>query len=71
MIVTDDLPDGTVFQSAEVVVGAGTCGVVPPDTVTCSLGDLAPGETNTIVITVFVEADPGLCDTQAGEHGDS
>ena len=51
--VSDPLPAGTTFVSA--TTSAGTCSE-SAGTVSCSLGDLAVGETVTIVITVTVGA---------------
>ncbi|WP_400999245.1 hypothetical protein [Agromyces sp. GXQ0307] len=58
VLLTDDLPDGTTF--VEGVDGNGTtvCALVQVGTVVCDLGDLAPGESTTVYLTVTV--DPSL-----------
>lgn len=59
--IEDDLPAGTVFMDGVDGNGATVCALVQPDSVVCDLGDMAPGTSQTVYITV--EVDPSLPDT--------
>ena len=50
--LVDELPARTTFVSS-----SGTCSEAPAGTVTCTLGDLAPGASTTVDITARVDAD--------------
>lgn len=54
VVLTDNLPAGTAFVSVSTT--AGTCPTTPDEgdfgTVTCNLGDIAPGELATVAIEV-------------------
>lgn len=56
--ITDTLPDGTSFVEAVDGNGAEVCALVQPGSVVCELGDLAPGDSVTVYLTVLV--DPSL-----------
>ncbi|HEY5846762.1 MAG TPA: hypothetical protein VIU11_21060 [Nakamurella sp.] len=59
-VATDTLPGSTTFVSGVDGNGVGVCALVQPGTVTCDLGDLAPGEHRTVFLTVLV--DPAVPD---------
>lgn len=60
VVVTDLLPDEVTLVSAVDGTGAGVCAEVQPGEVVCEIGDLDPGDTATILITVTV--DPSVPD---------
>jgi uncharacterized repeat protein (TIGR01451 family) len=61
VVVTDTLPAGTTFVSGQDGNGATVCALVQPGEVVCELGDLGPGESVTVYLTVDVDPslDPG------------
>ena len=56
VLVIDSLPDEVVLQTWSVSNGTGTCTLlpVPPNTVSCDLNDLAPGENVKVYLKVLV-----------------
>jgi uncharacterized repeat protein (TIGR01451 family) len=56
VVVTDTLPAGTTLVSAVGGTGTTVCAEVQTGVVSCEVGDLDPGETETIFITVLVDA---------------
>jgi uncharacterized repeat protein (TIGR01451 family) len=54
VVVTDTLPAGTILVSADDGTGSTACAEVQPGIVSCEVGDLDPGETKTLFITVHV-----------------
>ena len=60
VVVTDTLPAGTTLVSAVGGTGSTVCAEVALGIVSCEVGDLDPGETETIFITVKV--DPSVPD---------
>lgn len=54
VVVTDTLPAGTTFVSAVGGTGTTACAEVALGIVSCAVGDLNPGESATIFITVKV-----------------
>ena len=58
--MTDTLPAGTTLVSAVGGTGSTVCAEVQPGVVSCEVGDLDPGESETIFITVHV--DPSVPD---------
>jgi uncharacterized repeat protein (TIGR01451 family) len=57
VVVTDTIPDETTFVSAVGGTGTTACAQVQIGVVSCEVGDLDPGESETIFITVHVAAD--------------
>ena len=53
-VLTDTLPAGVTFVSAVGGTGSVACALVQAGVVSCDLGDIDPGETVTIIITVAV-----------------
>lgn len=51
VIVTDLLPTGVTY-----VVDGGSCSEGPPGTLTCPIGDLAPGQSTTFAIKVAIDS---------------
>jgi uncharacterized repeat protein (TIGR01451 family) len=60
VVVTDTLPTGTTLVSAVGGTGTTACAEVQLGIISCEVGDLAPGESETIFITVH--ASPSLPD---------
>ena len=56
VVVTDALPSGTTFVSAVGGTGSTACAEVALGLVSCEVGDLDPGESETLFITVKVGA---------------
>jgi len=56
VVVTDTLPSGTTLISAVNGNGAVTCAPSGPGNFSCDVGDLAPGESVSIFVTVKVDA---------------
>ncbi len=56
VVVTDTLPDDTTLVSAVGGTGSTACAQVQPNIVSCEVGALAPGATETIFITVLVDS---------------
>ena len=56
VVVTDTLPAGTTLVSAVGGTGSTVCAEVQLGVVSCEVGDLDPGESETIFITVLVAA---------------
>lgn len=54
VVVTDTLPAGTTFVSAVGGTGSTVCAQVQLGVVHCDVGDLNPGQTRSIIITVHV-----------------
>lgn len=54
VVVIDTLPAGTALVSAVSGTGSTACAEIVPGTVSCEVGDLDPGESETIFITVKV-----------------
>ncbi|MGH9179297.1 MAG: hypothetical protein ACRD0N_12185 [Acidimicrobiales bacterium] len=54
VVVTDTIPAGTTFESGTDGNGATVCTLVQQATVVCDLGDMAPGESKTVYLTVEV-----------------
>ncbi len=52
--VSDTLPAGTTYVSGKDASGATICTLVQSDRVVCALGDLAPGASRTVFLTVLV-----------------
>jgi uncharacterized repeat protein (TIGR01451 family) len=57
VVVVDTLPAGTTLVSAVDGNGATICALSGPGVVSCDVGDLDPGQSVTIFITVKVNAD--------------
>jgi uncharacterized repeat protein (TIGR01451 family) len=57
VVVTDTIPAETSFVSAVGGTGTTACAQVQIGVVSCEVGDLDPGESETIFITVHVAAD--------------
>lgn len=59
VMLEDVLPDGVSVVDIEVLGGTADCAVIlaPPLSVRCDIGDLAAGDSLTIVIDVLVDAD--------------
>jgi uncharacterized repeat protein (TIGR01451 family) len=55
VVVTDDLPAQTTYQSGVDGNGQTICTEVQTDRVVCQLGDMGPGTSETIYITVRVD----------------
>ena len=60
VVVTDELPDDVTFVEGVDGNGATVCALIQPGEVACELGDMEPGETKTIYLTVLV--DPSVPD---------
>jgi len=74
VIVTDILPNGVLYRSYSVSRGGVTCSQINASTIQCDLGDLAPGETVTILLGVTAPGAPGAVTNQvtiAGNEPDS
>ena len=54
--ITDELPDDVTFVEGVDGNGATVCALLQPGEVVCELGDLGPGESVTVYITVLVDA---------------
>ncbi len=54
--ITDELPDDVTFVEGVDGNGATVCALLQPGEVVCELGDLDPGESVTVYITVVVDA---------------
>lgn len=54
--ITDTIPDGTTFVSGVDGNGTTVCALLQVGTVVCELGDMAPGATTTVYLTVQVAA---------------
>jgi uncharacterized repeat protein (TIGR01451 family) len=54
VVVTDTLPAGTTLVSAVGGTGSTACAEVAPGSVSCEVGDLDPGESETLFITVHI-----------------
>ena len=54
--INDPLPAGTTFVSGVDGNGATVCALVQPGIVSCDLGDMGPGTSKTVFLTVFVAA---------------
>jgi len=54
IVVTDPIPDGTTFVSAQGSNGSTVCAEVQAGIVSCDVGTLDPGQSRTIFITVHV-----------------
>jgi uncharacterized repeat protein (TIGR01451 family) len=57
VVVTDTIPAQTTFVSAVGGTGTTACAEIQIGVVSCEVGNLDPGETETIFITVHVAAD--------------
>jgi len=62
--LTDEIPDGTMFSSFQILTGTGNCELLPPplfpppDAIfQCSIGDLDPGEKAVISLILTVKPD--------------
>jgi uncharacterized repeat protein (TIGR01451 family) len=56
IVLTDTLPSSTTLISAVDTTGNTACALSGPGVVTCGVGELDPGESVTIVITVIVSS---------------
>lgn len=56
VVLLDTLPAGTTLVSAVGGTGAAACALSGPGVVSCDIGDLDPGQSVTIFITVKVDA---------------
>jgi len=56
VVVADTLPAGLTYLSATIAGGGGSCSLVLPNNVACSLGDIANAGVRTITIQSLVSA---------------